>query len=237
MLTNPEKLKLIFFSPKVFYQRISDEKGYVKPLFFYAVLFLIVSIFDLILETTAVAFTGNIALIIVQIIGIFFSLFFYVAAAFIIPFISSFVTYLGLLILGVKCDFERTFKVVTYAAVVSIFYSFLTALIVFIFQLLFPGIIVGDYDNMALAILIIFVGLIFLLSVFGLIHVIVVEVVGLVNEYNISAGKAFFAVILIPLLLFLILVIFVIIFVVLLGVFSASFDSANITGMITSFVP
>ncbi|MFW6014021.1 MAG: hypothetical protein ACOCQG_02505 [Candidatus Nanoarchaeia archaeon] len=156
------------------------------------------------------------------------------AIAFVFPFISSFFVFLGLFILRVKAKFLTTFRVVTYAGVVTIFYNLIAYIMDFFFYFAYPELLStpetifqGDFTQM-LALY----GVILLLS---FIHVLILEVIGLVNEYKIGKLRAFFAVVIIPLLIFLLISFALIIFFLILFLIFQSADASSVSGMLSSF--
>ncbi len=237
MLSVNEKLSLLLFRPKEFYTKVKGEEGYAKPLFLYAILLILVSIFGIVLESIAGFKAGaeiyqNVFLILVSHVFVISVL---VGAAFLGPFISSGLTHLGLIILGVKGNFQKTFKVVTYAGIIGIFYSIIIYVMDFFFYLAYPELL----DSPELFFQSDLIWTLALSGVIGLIsfiHVIILEVIGLVTEYKISGLRAFFAVligVLLPILVLVVLAIVIILFVLLLVLIGSS---AGASGMMASFI-
>ncbi len=240
MLSYAEKLRWILFYPKSFFKEVEDETDYLKPLLFFAILYIIVSVFGLVLDSITTFIFGGAMEIFSHLIFIPVSLVLIGIIAFTAPFVSAAITSLGLMILKVKVDFQKTFKVVAYASVVGLFYSLIYHIVFFLFSFIFPGIAVATQSFTISGILIVsFLVLSILFFVVSFIHVVVTEVIGLVHEYQITKLRAFFSIILVPLLtlafLFLIGIILLIVIVVISQYAFA--DSSFFTGMITSAIP
>ena len=101
-----EKIRLLIFHPKEFYLKVRNEKGYKGPLLFYAILLIMVSFIGLILDFIADLMTQHFENLFFLLVSVVYSLFLIAAVAFVLPFIFSAFTHIGLKILRVKSNFQ-----------------------------------------------------------------------------------------------------------------------------------
>ena len=221
-----EKLKLLFFHPTQFLKIIINEKEYLPILLFFVIIYMInkiigiiaflpitIKILDILpkdIEISRSLFTIN--LILSYISNFIYTL----AFAFAIPFISSAIAHLGVLIVKGKKGFINTFKPVTYAMVIGMIYSTLLILIIAVTLILKP-INFNDFTAAAqslsllwqliLPYLIILNPALAIRNLITFMHVLYAEVVGIAFFQNISKWRAFLAVFVIPIALMILAII------------------------------
>ena len=223
-----EKLKLLFFHPDEFFISVKNEKKYFPILIYYAIIYiafvLIVNLISLPAIIIGIYKGANAALSMLTLIIIPFSIIFGAIYAFVVPFIGSAVTHLGVLIFRGKNGFFNTFKPVTYAMIIPLIYGLVASIIFDIVRILFYMFNINSIYNYTATtmnsldlVLIIFVFIIVLVLV---IHSVIAQVKGISLFQKLSKLRAFLAIIIIPLILFLLMIIFIIGMVVLVGMAS-----------------
>ena len=185
-----KKLKSLFSDPAKFFKDVGKEKDYWTVLKFFVVVYIVAVIIQIL-----VSFPVNLKLpeFVEHLNFALTGLLYGVVSAFIVPFIVTALSHLGILLFGGRKGFFNTFKAVTYGMIIIIGYSVISSIITMIIFLLSPGstITLGYVAN--------------IISLIGLTHMLVVETVGVSIVHSISKTKAFFGVILVPLVLILIL--------------------------------
>jgi len=184
-----QKLKKIFLDPSKFFKDVSKEKGYWNVL----KVFVTIYVAALIIQVGVGAIINRSLLGSQFVSFIFTTLIAGIVAAFVVPFIGGGIAHLGILIIGGRKGFFNTFKPVTYGGLVMIIYGVVSSIISGVALLISPGsapiigVIVGG------------------VSVIGIIHTLVVQTMGVSKSQSLSTGKAFFGLILIPLIMVILL--------------------------------
>lgn len=213
-----EKLKKLFYHPKSFFSEVEKEKSYSEIIFFYVKISLIAIILEFIFSLTAIiirntADLGTATSIVYLVLNSILSLGF----AFALPFVYTAIVHLGILIFRGKQGFFNTYKPVTYAATIGIVYNLITIIIAG-----FVGIINSpDIQNLAsmtpemlwqntgFSTLMIIYGII---MIFSLIHMLYAGIISISKFQKMSKLKAFFSIILIPLIIMILAMIILTIF-------------------------
>lgn len=184
-----QKLKALFAEPSKFFKEVSKEKKYWTVLKFFVMIYLAALVIQ-ILASIPVTYGTPIFLystLITLFVGIF--------AAFVSPFVGSTLSHLGIMILGGKKGFFNTFKAVTYGNLIIVGYGILSSLISLILFLLK---IEGNPASVILMSLI---------TIAGVVHMLITSSIGVSMYHSISKVRAFFGIVLIPLILIIISVI------------------------------
>lgn len=197
-----KKLSDLLFHTKSFFKRVEKEKTYwavLKVFLILTIISLILSLlkgYNLIAEqfsalpiASAFASMGIIGL---SIFSILFSL--------LAVFIGSFLVHLGVLIFGGKKGYYNTFKPVGYGMILSAIYGVILGAINLVLYWLFS---VDLYVSVPF--------LMFIVSIWILIHVLYAYIIGIAKFQKITKLKAFLGIIIVPIILF-ILTILVLIF-------------------------
>lgn len=213
-----KKLKTLFFEPKKFFETVSEEKDYMPILIFFLIAYVIYSIIGFISKIPS---TPKNFLLIITLIS---SLISAGIMGFAIPFVSSAINHLGVLIFGGKQNFFNTFKPSTYAAVISIIYGLFLTIILFILNLISPtkditeALEAGTFSWAMIPIPQIIFGLLILLI--SIIHLVYTEVIGISKFQKMTKTKALFAVLFIPVIFFVGLALLAIIMFFIIGYFT-----------------
>lgn len=209
-----EKWGMTFSSPTELFKKVSSEKGYWNLLVYYGVFFLLYMLlywvfFNLSPEMNELyyggvgsqAFMWVFSLIIFVVVG--------VIAALIGPFIGAGLSHLGVMWLGGKQGYYNTFKPLIYGGVLSMSYS----LVVMVLNIL--GVLLGPIGIIIFSLIGAFV------SLGGGIHALYVQSTGVAMYHKIGKWRAFFGIILIPLILVVVIFFLALIFFIILGVTGA----------------
>lgn len=201
------RLKKLFFHPKKFFDSVEKDKDYSKIIFFYVKIVVFSAVLSLIFSLinsgiSAVTIFNTVTILITNI-----------GLAFLIPFVAAGITHLGVLIFRGRQKYFNTYKPVAYTLAIASVYSILSSVINFIVTLASPVDITALSANPELMLqnqtviisLIVFL-VIFLIS---FIHVLIAQVIGISKFQKISKLRAFFAVILIPLIILILAIILV----------------------------
>lgn len=175
-----EKLKNLISSPTKFYKDVAKEKDYWTVLKFFAVVYIIAWIVQILISIPInrdIPQIRTIILLIAALVGII--------GAFVGPFIVGVFTHLGVLVFGGRMGFFNTFKASTYGIIVIFFYGILSSITKLIFLANPP---ISTFVS----------GLV---SIIGVIHMLTVQSIGVSMYHSISKARAFCGVILIPLIL------------------------------------
>lgn len=193
-----DTLKQVFTNPKEHFSNLDKENlNYSSPYLFYLLFGAIVFSLNVLvtfLEYDAVGSSGTpifntgAVLLFIAVIGLGFLL--------IAPFLYSVLVHLGVLLLGKKSGFQKTFNAITYAMPVTAVYGVAVAIISLLTVLLLPP------DSMITFIPAVLTSILGLAS---LIHVLYTEIVGISKMHNLSLGWSA-ACVLIPYILFGILI-------------------------------
>ena len=185
-----KKLKSLFSDPSKFFKDVGKEKDYWTVLKFFVVVYIVAAIIQILVllpvNLELPEFVGPLNFILIGLLAA-------VILAFISPFIGSFLSHLGILLFGGREGFFNTFKAISYSMIILIGYNLVSSIIVSAILLLNPDKLTASNH----------VGNIF--SSIGWAHVVVVGTIGVSMYHSISKAKAFFGIILVPLVLILIL--------------------------------
>jgi len=202
------KVSDLFFHPKKFMDSVEEEKNYTEPMFFYVKITVIAVILELIFMIITFIVRNSITLI--NIINTLTSSVANIGIAFIIPFAVAGIVHLGVLIFKGKQGFFNTYKPITYAVSIGIFYNMLISIIggiIAIFnsqyidsisQIASPELL---WQNSGFVTLMIVYGIIMLIS---LAHILCAGTIGLSKYQKVSRAKAFLSIILILLAIIII---------------------------------
>lgn len=213
-----EKYKLLFKSPTAFFKTVVKEKDYGTIMQSLAYIILISVIVDIVfnIPVMIVQGKGSIEILASIPLALFSALF-----LFLIPYISAALNHIGVLIMGGRKGFFNTFKPSTYGIILYLIYGMLITIVSSLLFVMNPVDIeaVTAAEDFSLSDLpihaIIVTSLIFIVAI---VHVTVVEVIGVAKFQKLSNGRAFMAVFVIPLAIFLIIGIFIgLLFVIALG--------------------
>ena len=186
-----KKLKNLFSDPSKFFKDVSKEKDYWTVLKFFVVVYIVALIFNLLASIPI--YYGTPVFMASILIGLLLG----IIAAFAGPFIGSFFTHLGVLIVGGRKGFFNTFKAITYGTLVVVGYGVLSSIISLLLFLL-------KLDGESASIMLMSV-----ISIIGVVHMLVTSTIGVNMYHSISRWKAFFGIILIPLVILIIIIAFV----------------------------
>ena len=187
-----QKLKKLFVDPVRFFKDVSKEKDYWTVLKFFVVTYLAATLIQ-ILASILIYYGApdfNLLDFILRI------LLFSVGYAFLGPFIVSAIAHLGILIVGGKKGFFNTFKALTYGILVVVGYGLISLIV--------SAIIVVSNVSISLVLASIIVWIILLT---GSIHMLITQSIGVSAYHSISRIRAFFGIILIPILLIILFVV------------------------------
>ncbi|HLC65390.1 MAG TPA: YIP1 family protein [Candidatus Nanoarchaeia archaeon] len=192
------KLKNLFFHPNAFFKSVEKESNYWQILMFYFLFSVSLSVLGLIISLPSLQGEFRSAFFII------FTILLIIISAFISPFIIGAIIHLGVLIFGGRNGFFNTFKPITYASVIGLFYSFLSDIIFAVINIFNPV----DLSSLEANPLAIFtgafslsLGLSLLILLVSFVHILIVSIVGVSKFQKFSYGRAFLAVIIIPALL------------------------------------
>ena len=225
-----DRIKNVFTNPTEFFKSVDKEKDIKTPLLTFG-LFNVFSVFLtalLVLYLFAISEVSAFVYV-VTIMSFIMS----AAFGFVTPFIGAAIIFLGLLIVGVrKIDFVKVFKVVAYAGTITIMYSIVSLLIQIPFYLTFPDMLVSQYNAMDIesdaaqfdsfiqifdssevtSAEVLFNLSMILVFIISFIHALIIEVKGISLYNQISKLRAFFGIMMIPLILIGIAIILLVLF-------------------------
>lgn len=209
-MQNLPDLKKIFFSPREFFNSISNENDFLQPWLIVVIASVIYYVIIQLLSITK-TFLVNPSLGMFSIMFAFLGLVIFVPVMLAAPFIGAGVVYLGALILGVRDTFIKTFKVMCYGGIVGLIYNLIIQLLS-----LPSSIVVPENAGIFTPSMLLFTGLIVIIALAGLVHQFYIEIHGLSLYFNISKIRAFFSIILIPLAFLIIVALFILLIWVLI---------------------
>ena len=122
------------------------------------------------------------------------------AGAFLIPFVRAGIAHLGLIIFGARKGFLPTFKAMSYGGIVMLLYGMALSILQGLFYYFHPLIL--EPSDMTLAFWM-FLLRIVVLSLVGLLHTLVVEIIAINRLQGISKPRAFLGIIFMPFILFI----------------------------------
>jgi len=223
----------IFFRPTEFFESVQDETSYTRPWLFFSIGYMIMLFISLAFSIPILLRTPDIGplLIIFQV----FSLFLGIGFAFALPFISSGIAHLGLLIFGAKQGYYNTFKAISYSGIVYVIYGIITSIISGYINLNFtselndPSQFLDFLTSGKFGPVIILIVIIIVITLISWIHVLIVTTIGVAKFQQISRARAFFGIIIVPVIIF--------IFVVMLfgGLLLLVLSQGMSTGMVTLY--
>lgn len=236
MATIQETISGMLMRPLEFYKSIEKDNDFVKPMLYFAVTSIIVYIFG---------FLIYIPLGVTNPLETIFSFFFAVVLLpfsigymFAAPFVSAGIAHLGLMILGVRTEYIKTFKPISYSGIPGAAYSLFVICLSIVFYAVFP---ITDEERLVAMLstgaVWIFVGFIIIMifiAVIRKIHVLITETIGIAYYHNISRLKAFLGLILIPTILTILMLFIIGLFIGLLISFVSS-SVGDVTGMVSSY--
>jgi hypothetical protein len=201
-------LKKLFFHPKKFFDSVEKDRNYSKIMFFYVKASVIAAIVSLVCSLILLSFQNKLAgagvfsLITSAVIG--------VGMAFLIPFIASFIVHIGVWIFRGKQGYFNTYKVIAYSLAIALIYGIFSTIIVSIIGITNPVSI--SQESLAANPALIFqekgyiasIAVSLIIFLVSLIHSLAVQVIGISRFQKMSKLRAFFAIIIIPLVLLII---------------------------------
>ncbi len=194
-----EMLKQLYLKPTEFFKQRTNEKDYLdiflKYIIFIAIikgLLFIIGIYGDILEGAYVVLFS----LILAILSIVLS--------FLVPFITSGIIHIGVVLFGGKGEFIDTFKTATYSLILVGVYSFAASVLFEIISLLIP-IPVFSEDLSAMTPHLIVSGIVLFI---GLVHMIWTLVIGLNITQSMTKTKSLFAILIIPAVIFVTMLLF-----------------------------
>lgn len=212
------KLKNLFFSTGTFFEKVKKEKAYFQILLSFVIVYSVSAVAEL---AVSLPLVGKVpaarSLLLISFLGTIFS----IALSFVLPFLAAGITHLGVLIMGGKEGYFNTFKPVAYAMIISAIYNIISSIISFFLNMAYPispsalqqtGFALRDIPVQH-----IFMGIV--IGIVSLVHVVYAEVVGISKFQKMSKPRAFFAAIIIPLIMVVVAVLLMMaIFGALLGI-------------------
>lgn len=184
-----DKLKELFVDPSKFFKDVSKEKSYWNVLKLFVVVYIVATIIQILvsipvnLKTLGNQFLPFILTALIS--GIIF--------AFAIPFIVGILSHLGILLVGGKKGFFNTFKAITYGTIVIVGYGIISSVAESLILLFSSNVAISNF-------------VIGVISLIGVVHMLIVQSVGVSIFHSISRGKSFFGIILIPLIIFIMMI-------------------------------
>jgi len=201
-----ERLGLLIFNPEKLFENINKEKSYPKPIFYFAIPYIIIAVITPILETISILIRGGFfekALnILMMPYNIILSALAAAPFAFATPFVASVMVNLGLLIFKTKVEFIKTFRIVSYSLIINLFYVFLILFINTFFGNIFDPV---GFSSLIATPIIVFLG------IAAIFHTLFLIIKGISFEYKISKKRAFGAIIIVPIIIIILTLLFFII--------------------------
>lgn len=191
-----QKLKKLFIGPTKFFKDASKEKDYWTVLKFFVVVYATATLIQILVSIPIYLSLPEFNILTHGLTAILVGAIY----AFVGPFIVSAIMHLGILIVSGRKSFFNTFKTATYGTLVIIGYGLITSIVTIIFFLL-------DIYNAVANVIII------LPLLTGVVHMLITQSIGASMYHSISRIRAFFGIILIPLILTIILLVMMIWFV------------------------
>ena len=191
---NLKEYNSLFFEPKKFFVKANKEKDYLRPLVFYAMIFLAYYLLDFLL---GLIFNIKLAASNLEIVAglIFFLLNCVVVWS--LPFVQGAAGHMGLLVFGSKQSYFKSFKSIGYSTTVIVPYLSLASVV---FGL--PSIILGFYYTSVFL-----EALVLGIIIIGLIHTLYVLVIGTSMLHKLTKQRSLLGLLLLPLILGLALII------------------------------
>lgn len=205
----PAKLKNLFFSTGTFFEKVKKEKAYFPILLNFVIVYSASVVAELIFSLPLISKIPTArSLLLISILGTIVS----IALSFVLPFLAAGITHLGVLIMGGKEGYFNTFKPVTYAMIISAIYNIISYIISFFLNMAYPispsALQQAGFALRDIPVQHIFMGIV--IGIASLVHVIYAEVVGISKFQKMSKPMAFFAAIIIPLVMVIIAVLLII---------------------------
>ncbi|MBN2459161.1 YIP1 family protein [Candidatus Woesearchaeota archaeon] len=218
-----DKLKKLFFSPKAFFEGVAGEKEYFPPLIYFVIILVIAQFTSVLLSIPSALQqpTGGLAVV--------FSFFGIAVAAgigFAIPFISSGINHLGVLIFGGRKGYYNTFKPTTYAMVIGVVYGFFINIANFILSIVqpleLPATPPASFSGMISLIPVSYLAVNAVLYLASMVHTLYTQVIGISRYQGISKLRAFLAIMLMMLIMALIIGVVMLLFFKLITTIGAA---------------
>ncbi|MBU2640078.1 MAG: YIP1 family protein [Nanoarchaeota archaeon] len=195
-----EKYKLLFLNSNGFFKNVQKESEYWDVLKFYVIFTIVSQVISILLNLPTLMKES------LFISAMIFSLVGSVVFAFAVPFVSSGIVHLGVLVFKGKKGYFNTFKPITYAMTIGAAYNILSSLINGVYGWFNPLSIESLTSGLAqleqnVAIVIVS-GIIGIVS---LIHILRTEILGIGFYQGLTKAKALLSVVLVPLVLFIII--------------------------------
>lgn len=211
-------VKLLVFHPRSFFASVRKETGYYPAWKFNVVLMLAGFFLGIVAKVVPVflstpSYTQSASFILPYIFGFAF--------IFVIPFISAGIIHLGVLITGGR-GYLGTFKVVTYASVIGVFYGFVLSVVELVVYLAsgFSYYAESIRGNLSVGFWLMFLSIMTVFLV-EMIHITVLSVIGLREIQKLSTGKAVVAAVVVPLCIFIVFIMIMFAIGLLIGFVSA----------------
>jgi len=220
-------LREVFISPRMFFKAIEKDTDYLRPWLFFSGFLAVVTI---------ISSVGNIMLQhdefpkALAAVFVIFALLFNIGWAFAVPFVHAGIFHLGLLILGAKQGYYNTFKPVAYSGLIYTTYVLIIAIVGLLFLPQMQALsdieepTIEDMGPSLTYILIVLVVYLVMLA-----HWLTVATIGVAKFQQISHVRAFFGIIIVPLIIFFMIMLFA----VALGIGIVALANSGATGMIT----
>jgi len=209
-LNDVQKLHNVFFYTTKFFEYVKHEKTIKDSWLFFVKVSIIYLVLNTILTYSQSVDVFNKMQIPVG-VGMVASFILSLILVFVSPFIFAGITHLGVLIFKGENGFLNTFKPVTYGATVGFVYGVISLIIVSIIRLLIPynadlvmsKMAMSGSVQWGLLLYPIITGAISLIiGLIGIVHSLYAETTGLAKFQDMTKGKAFLSIIIIPLIIF-----------------------------------
>jgi len=186
-----EAMKQILTNPTQFFEAVAEEQSYVRPWMMFSISYVVIALISFALNAVIYATQNSILYVITASLSLFIS----VALGFALPFIAAGLSHLGLLMFGARQGFFNTFKPMTYTGLIYIVYMIPATIIGAVVG------IVGIYSEVSIFVMPIFAFLNYGIMILAIIHVLIVDTIGVAKFQQISYVRSFFGIVLIPFIL------------------------------------
>jgi len=203
-----EMVKQLYLKPTEFFKQRADETDYLDIFLKYIIFIAIIKGLLFIIGIYGDALEGAYLVIFSLILAILS-----IILSFLVPFITSGIVHIGVVLFGGKGEFIDTFRSATYSLMIGAIYSFLASLGFEILSLIIPIPIFTNEISIMTPHLI--VGGIVLFA--GLIHTIWTMVIGLNTTTGLTKTRSLLAILLIPAIVFITLLLISVILGVLIA--------------------
>ncbi len=202
------QLFFLFTSPKEFMKSISKENEYIPILVKLFLLSLVVIVID---GLSRIIITAN-PDILLEVLTLIFSMMF----MFVMPFVVAGMVHLGVLIFKGKQGYYNSFKPIAYGMMIGMVYGLFTGIIFLVWNVIapmpaqFPLNSPLSFFSFNVVMRLIFG---FIVGIISLVHTLYAETVGIALYQKMTNLRAFFSVILIPVILLVLLLVIAILLV------------------------